>query len=97
MPGSLKTGDLVAGRFMIEREAGMGGMGRVYRATEGDRAVALKVLHAADDASRERFQREGNILSALSHPTIVGYVAHGEHDGQHRSSRWSGSTASRSP
>ena len=86
MAGSLKSGDLVAGRFTIEREAGVGGMGRVYRALdvsgEGDRSVALKVLHAADDASRERFQREGRILSALSHPSIVGYVAHGEHDGQ---------------
>ncbi len=72
-------GDTVARRFVIEREAGAGGMGRVFRATdrESGRAVALKVLHATDAMSRERFEREASILSALSHPAIVGYVAHG--------------------
>ena len=78
----LRPGETVAGRLVVEREAGIGGMGRVYRAHEGEQTVALKVLHAVDGASRERFEREARILSALSHPAIVGYVDHGEHDGQ---------------
>ncbi len=80
----MRTGDLVAGRFLVEREAGVGGMGRVYQARDegSGRAVALKVLHASGDASsHERFEREAQILSSLSHPAIVEYVAHGEHEG----------------
>ncbi len=74
------AGTLVAGRFVIQRVAGVGGMGRVYRArdNESGRVVALKVLHSTDEGSRDRFEREARILSALSHPAIVGYVAHGE-------------------
>ncbi len=80
----MRAGDTVAGRFVIEREAGVGGMGLVYRAldSESGQVVALKVLHARDDASRDRFEREARILSALSHPAIVGYVAHGQAEGR---------------
>jgi eukaryotic-like serine/threonine-protein kinase len=76
----MRGGDTVAGRFVVQREAGVGGMGRVYRAEDqtSGRPVALKMLSATDEASRERFDREARILSELSHPVIVGYVAHGK-------------------
>jgi tetratricopeptide (TPR) repeat protein len=80
----MRSGDTVARRFVVEREAGVGGMGRVFRAVDQDsgRTVALKVLRWSDGDGRERFEREARILSALSHPAIVGYVAHGQDDGQ---------------
>lgn len=64
---------------MIERLAGVGGMGVVYRAFDrlAGVPVALKVLGergAADDA---RFAREAEVLAALHHPGIVRHVAHG--------------------
>ena len=74
----LKEGEVVAERFVVERLAGRGGMGAVYRAfdrrTEGP--VALKVMaHSRGDD--ERFAREARVLADLSHPAIVRYVSHG--------------------
>ena len=54
---------------------GAGGMGEVYKArdTRLDRLVAIKVLSSALSASadaRERFEREAQAISQLSHPNI---------------------------
>jgi serine/threonine protein kinase len=67
------------GRFRVDREAGAGGMGRVFRATdmESGAAVALKVLHGDDRSDLERFDREVSLLASMAHPGIVRYVAHG--------------------
>lgn len=78
----LRPGDLFAQRFEIDRPAGSGGMGSVYRARDlqsGD-IVALKLLHVQNGplADPERFVREARLLSELSHPGIVAYVAHGQ-------------------
>ncbi|MCY0995476.1 protein kinase [Nannocystis sp. ILAH1] len=78
----LGAGTLFANRFEIDRLAGSGGMGVVYRAR--DRAsgehVALKLLQIGvggpDDAAR--FTREARLLAELRHPGIVGYVDHGQ-------------------
>ena len=84
----LSPGSLLANRFEIERAAGSGGMGTVYRARDhysGD-VVALKLLRseAKSPADAERFAREALLLSELRHPAIVTYVAHGQTpDGQH--------------
>jgi serine/threonine protein kinase len=68
-----------ADRFAIQREAGMGGMGIVYRALDGvtGRAVALKVLRAGDGAALERFVAEGEALARIDHPAVVRPVTHG--------------------
>ncbi len=80
----LAPGSLFANRFELDRAAGRGGMGTVYRATDlhtGD-VVALKLLHSdkAGDGDREaeRFTREAQLLSELHHPGIVGFVSHGQ-------------------
>ena len=75
-------GDLVGGRFQVERLAGEGGMASVYRAVDRvtGAPVALKVLHATGPRQRERFGREAALLAELRHPAIVGYVAHGALD-----------------
>ena len=60
--------------YTITSKLGQGGMGEVYRATDGklDREVALKVLPEAftDDPQRmARFQREASVLASLTTPT----------------------------
>lgn len=53
---------------------GSGGMGQVYRATEGGREVAVKFLAGAFRVSQvyaARFRREHQTLSRLTHPNIV--------------------------
>ena len=77
----LTPGSVVAERFEVERLAGSGGMGAVYRAYDRwtGQPVALKVLF--DGADKVRFTREALLLAELSHPGIVGYVSHGHLDG----------------
>jgi tetratricopeptide (TPR) repeat protein/predicted Ser/Thr protein kinase len=63
------------GRYQILAELGRGGMGVVYRATDTrlHREVALKVLPAeltADPERKQRFIREAQTASQLSHPHI---------------------------
>jgi serine/threonine protein kinase len=70
------------GRYVIIRELGAGGMGRVYEAYDPDlgRRVAIKVLlssatHGVDSSQnkqlRARLIREAKSLARLSHPNIV--------------------------
>jgi serine/threonine-protein kinase len=64
------------GPYEITAAIGAGGMGEVYRATDGNlkRSVAIKVLPAAVAADPERlarFQREAETLAALNHPNIA--------------------------
>ncbi|HZF47557.1 MAG TPA: protein kinase [Polyangiaceae bacterium] len=78
---TLRLGDVFANRFYIDRVAGSGGMGTVYRARDqlSSDWVALKLLHDQGSArgDEDRFVREAQILSELRHPGIVAYVAHG--------------------
>jgi serine/threonine protein kinase/predicted ATPase len=76
----LQVAQVFADRFVVERFAGSGGMGRVFRARDRltGEAVALKVM--TDQSSAQRFLREGQLLSQLQHPAIVRYVAHGHTD-----------------
>ncbi len=73
---------LLAGRFVIEREVGRGGVGIVYRATDevSGHPVALKVIAIPGvDASEEaRFGREGRVLAGLNHAGIVRVVDFGQ-------------------
>ena len=64
------------GRFRIEREAGRGGMGIVYRAQDEvlGRPVALKVLppkFAGATQWLERLGREAKLLASLNHPGVA--------------------------
>lgn len=80
--GELSAGKVVAGRYRIEGTLGTGGIGIVYRAVQLplERPVAVKVLH--DDLLslaelRQRFEREARVLSALTHPHVVGITDYG--------------------
>jgi hypothetical protein len=75
----MQAGDVVARRFEVERFAGAGAMGLVYRALDRQtgEGVALKVL---SHGSADRFLREARVLAEVAHPHIVRYVAHGHTD-----------------
>ena len=75
----MKPGILIAGRFLLERQAGSGGMGAVFRALDrlDGSPVALKILHSRQPLDVERFAREAEILAEFSYPGIVRYVGHG--------------------
>jgi tetratricopeptide (TPR) repeat protein len=78
-------GKAVSGRFELERLAGSGGMGAVYRArdlTDGS-TVAVKILTGRELREAERFDLEAAILAELTHPAIVRYIAHGVEGGDH--------------
>jgi serine/threonine protein kinase/tetratricopeptide (TPR) repeat protein len=79
----LRPGAIFAERFELEAVAGSGGMGTIYRARElgSGRLVAIKILHAPREQSAERFLREAQLLSMLTHPNIVQYIEHGEFEG----------------
>ena len=69
-------GTTVAGRYEIQAQIGVGGMGIVYRAHDARlrRNVALKVIAPhlmQQDSARTRFLREAQALAGLMHPNIV--------------------------
>ncbi|MEI8258847.1 MAG: serine/threonine-protein kinase, partial [Deltaproteobacteria bacterium] len=75
----MQPGTLIAGRFEIQRIAGEGGMGTVFRALDRDTGepVAIKVIHGTLESEKERFASEARVLAELRHPAIVRYVSHG--------------------
>lgn len=68
-------GVIVADRYEIVREIGIGGMGRVYQAVdrELDEVVAIKVLRVTDVEGKqlERFLREIKLARRIGHPNVV--------------------------
>lgn len=73
--------------YRIVREIGRGGMGIVYEASHPklSRKMAIKVLtpaQAGKTTLQERFAREAETASRLSHPNIVPLFDFGEADGQ---------------
>lgn len=69
-------GQILDGKYRMDRELGAGGMGTVYLATHlgTTRLVAVKVIAprwAADPHFLGRFQREAQACGRLRHPNIV--------------------------
>ncbi len=83
---TLAIGSTLAGRYAIEAELGVGGMGTVYRARDVrlGRDVAVKVmsgrvLQQADAISR--FEREARVGAQVNHPHIIQTFDFGQADG----------------
>ena len=69
----MSTGSILADRYRVLRKLGEGGMAEVLLvedALEG-REVALKLLKASEDGSRDYFMHEFRLLSRLEHPNLV--------------------------
>lgn len=82
-----RVGQLFAGRYDIEAELGVGGMGIVYKAHDRvlDDAVAIKVLRsealAQDPTLIERFKQEIRLARKITHKNILRTHDFGETDG----------------
>lgn len=86
MSGRIGPGSVIAGRYQVEAQIGVGGMASVYRAQDIQlgRKVAVKVLHpqyAEDGEFVERFRREAKAAAQLQHPGIVAVYDTGSWDG----------------
>jgi serine/threonine-protein kinase len=86
--GEFAKGQVVGG-YLLEQRLGRGGMGEVWLASRQDktpnRRVALKLPHSSLLAGipRRRFERERDILAALSHPHIAQLYDAGVADSEH--------------
>jgi len=72
------------GRFVLVERIGLGGMGEVWRAEDGERTVAIKLVRPEllwFEGARRRFQREIQAVSALDHSGIVRVLEVGDADG----------------
>jgi serine/threonine protein kinase len=67
------TGTIVGGAYRIGSLFAVGGMGRVYRATDLvlGREVAVKVPRSQSPSLVRRFEREVAITASLGHPGVV--------------------------
>lgn len=71
----IKTHELLAGRYKVEGRIATGGMGKIYRALQGefDRQVAVKIIDM-DQLTPEmqaRFRREMKTLIDLDVPNVI--------------------------
>ncbi|MEU6867235.1 protein kinase [Streptomyces sp. NPDC046876] len=83
----VQVGDLLAGRYRLDRKLGQGGIGVVWRGhdLELGRAVAVKVLLEDSATSEEvvaRFRREATIGARLQHQGITVVHDVGQEDGR---------------
>lgn len=79
----LSAGTILQSRYTIVGQLGHGGMGAVYEAKDNriSASVALKETYAADDYTRNAFEREAKMLANLTHeafPRVMDYFAEGD-------------------
>jgi len=72
----MRPGDVLEGKYRLERRLGLGGMGEVWSATHlvSGRDFAIKVMHAhaaASVSARQRFSREARVSAKIHHPCVI--------------------------
>jgi hypothetical protein len=87
-PSPNLSGELVLGRYVIEKPIGGGGMADIFRAYDPrlNRLVAVKRLRTALSEAEEfrtRFQREAQAVAMLRHPNIVQVYDFGVQDSRY--------------
>lgn len=80
------TGELIDGRYQLQKLIAAGGMASIYAAmdTRLDRLVAVKIMHphlANDEEFVNRFIKEAKATAALSHPNVVSIQDQGWNEG----------------
>lgn len=80
----MQIGEVIAGKYRIERKLGSGGFGDVWVATQLglNREVALKTLNSFQDSLYQRFEREAQTLVRLDHPSCVQLFDYGTDAGR---------------
>ncbi len=81
----MKSGEVIQGKYRLDKRIGIGGMGEVWRATHTGtgREFAVKFMHAhvaASSVSRDRFAREARASAQINHPSIIDIFDVGEHE-----------------
>jgi tetratricopeptide (TPR) repeat protein len=81
---NLTPGEVVAGRYLVTREIGHGGMGEVYEVRDQllNETVALKTLRAElarDEGVVKRFQREIQLARRVTHHNVCRIFEMGLH------------------
>ena len=68
----ITAGTILQNRYLIEKQIGTGGMGRVYVAVDRrfENRVAIKETFYKDEGLREAFEREARLLNGLHHPVL---------------------------
>jgi serine/threonine protein kinase len=84
-PEDALVGRIIAGRFVLERRLGKGGMGLVYLANHNvlRRMFAVKLLRrefVSNERALARFFREARVASSVDHPNIVSIYDYGQTD-----------------
>ncbi len=72
----LREGQMLIGKYALEKRLGVGSMGEVYRARNAaiDRVVAIKILrkeHARNDQVVTRFLREAKAANMVQHRNVA--------------------------
>ena len=83
---TFKAGDIIEGKYRIQRLLDEGGMGSVYHAIQEPlgRDVAIKVLKPREETPEKRehrykrFFREAQVCSKLAHPNTIVILDYGE-------------------
>ncbi len=79
----MHPGQTLADRYRLDEPIATGGMGEVWRATDGvlGRTVAVKILRSdrsVDASFGARFRAEARMLATLHHPGVVDIYDYGE-------------------
>jgi serine/threonine-protein kinase len=82
----VQPGQVLSGRYALERVLGQGGMGKVWKGVHLGLGVpiAVKTMHpeiAASNDYARRFQREAHAASLIDHPNVVRVLDFGEDQG----------------
>ena len=85
---TVQTGEIIGGRYRVDKLLGKGGFGAVFRATHivTHQELVLKVLkpNLSDDETQvKRFLQEARTASKLSHPNTVRVYDFGQTDAGH--------------
>src|SRR6476620_9711084 len=81
----IEPGKILQNRYLIRKQIGQGGMGKVYVASDErfNSTVAIKETVFEDKTLRKAFEREARLLNSLKHQALPRVSDHfNEGDGQ---------------